>query len=275
MDSSKAAMVCKNAVNAVTLFVKQHQSEILTATSAIATIGAVVASAKNTRSYDKNIKDEGEAIQSKMDKAIVFAKSYWPTLILTATAITCSSMSTVLDRRKQASMLLALNALEKKFSDYKQVLYDTNPDAYYAQEEEWKKYVYNQHHVCPSPEEDLYYDEISGTYFTSTHEHVIDAMYNVNRMLIQNGWITLYNYYEILGILDNLDASEIKMSHYKGWSSINEFESGMHEIQWLEYFINESVIDNVPQTSLQILYPPEYLDEGRLELELKGACCGY
>ena len=275
MDSSKAAMMCKNAVNAVTLFVKQHQSEILTATSAISTIGAVVASAKNTRSYDKNIKDEGEAVQTKMDKAIVFAKSYWPTLILTATAITCSSMSTVLDRRKQASMLLALNALEKKFSDYKQVLYDTNPDAYYAQEEEWKKHVYNQYHVCPSPEEDLYYDEISGTYFTSTHERVIDAMYNVNRMLIQNGWITLYNYYEILGILDNLDASEIKMSHYKGWSSINEFESGMHEIQWLEYFINESVIDNVPQSSIRILYPPEYLDEGRLELELKGTCCGY
>lgn len=266
-----ASMSLVNVANKTRLFITQHQSEILTAFSCLGTVGAVIASAKNTRKYDKIKKEEtdNDAVQTKLDEAILFAKAYWPTLLLTTTALACNVSSTVIDKKRQATLLLALNALEKKFEDYKNVLHETNPDAYFSQEEEWDKFQKEEQGVCPNPGETLFLDKIGGYFFVSTDAQVNEAMYNLNRILIQNGWATQYDYYMCLGIEDVLNESDKRLSKEKGWCSINEFESGMKETQWLEYTLYDKPVNGVYHRELRIMYPPEHLDTYRIEISNK------
>lgn len=224
-----------NAMNTVKIFCKKHVPEILTGVSAVATIGAVCMSAKNTRTYDEKKIERKDEIQSKLDSVVVFGESYWPTIILTATAIATSVGSTAISKKRQATLLLAYNMLEKRFQKYKNVLSDTNPDAYYNQEKLFKTSQLENTDICPDPGENVYYEPIMDKWFTAIPYDVVQAMSDLNRELIQGGEVSVYTLYVILGIDDELSDNEKAIAAGIGWCSLDEFKTGMKQTEWIEY----------------------------------------
>lgn len=251
--------------NTVKFFCKKHAPEILTIVSSVATIGAVCMSAKNTRTYDEKKIERKDEIQSKLDSVVVFGEAYWPTIVLTATAIASSVGSTAISKKRQATLLLAYNMLEKKFQKYKNVLADTNPDAYYNQERLYKTTQLENEDVCPGPGEDVYYEPILDTWFTATPWEITEAMSNLNKELIQSGTATVLDLYENLGIVDNLSETNKRIATTRGWCCLDEFRSGMKQTDWIDYSlpIEEDACYDEPDekpleyTVLNILQWPE------------------
>lgn len=224
-----------DCANTVKHFTKKHAPEILTVISSVATVSAVVASAKNTRKYDIAKEERKDEIQSKLDSVIVFAESYWPTITLTATALAASVGSTAISKKRQTTLLLAYNMLEKKFQKYKNVLADTNPDAYEAQEKIFKTSKLENEDICPDPGENVYYEPIMDKWFTATPYDVVQAMSDLNRELIQGGEVSVYSLYVILGIENDLSDNEREIAASRGWCSLDEFKTGMKQTEWIEY----------------------------------------
>lgn len=222
-------------VNTVKFFCKKHAPEILTVASSVATIGAVCMSAKNTRTYDKKKVERKDEIQSKLDSVVVFGEAYWPTIVLTATAIATGLGSTAISKKRQASLLLAYNMLEKRFQKYKNVLADTNPDAFYNQEKLYKLHNLDGNGICPDPGENVYFEHIMDKWFTAPAFDVVQAMSDLNRELIQAGEVSVYSLYVILGIDDQLTDCEKKIAAGIGWCSLDEFKTGMKQTEWIEY----------------------------------------
>ena len=132
-----------------------------------------------------------------------------------------------------------------------------------------KKRAREESAKCPGPGESLFYDDLGARFFTSTDSKVSDAMYKLNKILICNGWATVYDYYCCLGIDEDLSESDKRIAHTKGWSSIDTFESGMKEVQWLDYGLVDETINNETHTVLRIMYPPEYLDTYHAQVEME------
>lgn len=230
-------------VNTVKFFCKKHAPEILTVASSVATIGAVCMSAKNTRTYDKKKVERKDEIQSKLDSVVVFGEAYWPTIVLTATAIATGLGSTAISKKRQASLLLAYNMLEKRFQKYKNVLADTNPDAFYNQEHIMKTTELGDNEICPDPGENVYFEPIMEKWFTATAYDVVQAMSDLNRELIQGGEASVYMLYVVLGIDDQLSDAEKEFAAGRGWCSLDEFHSGMKQTEWIEYnLVDEELI---------------------------------
>lgn len=222
-------------VNTVKVFAKKHAPEILTVVSSAATVAAVVSSAKCTRKYDIAKEERKDEIQSKLDKVVVFGESYWPTIVLTATAIAAGVGSTAISKKRQASLLLAYNMLEKRFQKYRNVLADTNPDAYESQEKIYKQSTFEDNGTDLGPGETTYYEPIMEKWFTSTPFEVVQAMSDLNKELIQGGEVSVYTLYVILGIEDLLDDSERRIAAGRGWCSLDEFKTGMKQTEWIDY----------------------------------------
>ena len=262
----------KPLINATTFFCKRHGSEILTGISAIATVAAVVKCAKDTRHYDTSKIERKNEIVTKIDSAIVFAESYWATILLTATAIAAGAGSTVIDKKKQASLLIAYNVLQNKFNNYKNVLADTNPDAYQSQQDTLIKASYDEYtkNIDEGPAEDLFYDDRSGILFECSDKHVREVFNTMDRILMTNGWVSLYTYYNELGLLDLLSKEQKEESKCLGWFT---FVYGLEHItkddestDCIYPSMVYTSIDNNKCCILSFMNAPTLLDEGRIQI---------
>lgn len=234
-----------NTTNTVKIFCKKHAPEILAGVSAVATIGAVYMSAKNTRVYDEKKIERKDEIQSKLDSVVVFGEAYWPTIVLTATAIAASVGSSAISKKRQATLLLAYNMLEKKFQKYKDMLADANPDAYYTQERMFDTRDLDET-VCPDPGENLYYEPIMNMWLTATSHEIVQAMSDLNRELVQGGEVSVYALYVILGIEDQLSDIDRRIAAGIGWCSLDECTTGMKQTEWIEYGLIDKEIEHRP-----------------------------
>jgi hypothetical protein len=73
----------------------------------------------------------------------------------------------------------------------------------------------------------LFYDDFSGRIFESTIEKVLEAEYNINRDLSMQGYATLNEFYDYLGLVPIDGGDEL------GWSSGMNFDYYWQE--WIDF----------------------------------------
>lgn len=269
-------MNIKSIVNSTARTCKKYAPEILTGVAALSVIGSNVACAKNTRKYDKSLDERSDEIVNKLDKAAVWIECYWPTVCLSSLAILSAATSLRISKKRQATLLLALNAVQKKFDEYKKVLSDTNPDAYASQEVEWMKYnKKNQYATEAGPGEELFYEPIMDYYFASDRYSVAKAMSEANETLHKDGYISVYGLYVLLGAEHELNDTDSAISKERGWCCKDTFESGMNETNWLDW--SDEGLEEVDPSAenekdrfiriLKIMQMPNVLTYERIDLE--------
>lgn len=166
--------------------------------------------------------DDTKSTLSTADKAIIYAKAYAPTAIMTAASIFCIFGGNRISRQRIASLAGAYILKETAFDEYKQK----------AEEMLGKKKANEisddiiQSHINQNPPTEantlqpnlpnpvqlsLWYDETSNRYFYSNAEYIRRAELEANRMLDKNGFVGINDVYSILGL------DEIPLGDDMGW----------------------------------------------------------
>lgn len=167
-----------------------------------------------------------------------------------------------INRRRIQAMGAAYNNLARSFNEYKlAAISGLGVDGYNKLQNEYaKKYVKKE----PPFVEDgkhIFFDEFSKQTFEASLADVLEAEYNVNRHFALNGYATVNEFYEYLGI-DKIDGGDILC-----WSFDSGFE--YYGYQWID-FINHENIDEDGGKWYSIIMPFEptmddylhYLDYG-------------
>lgn len=190
----------------------------------------------------------------------VAAPSAWPVCAVAAGTIACIVGIQAMNQKQQASLVamygVAAKSLKKYDSKIKELFGEDAPakvKTAIAQD------TANETHV-PNPIGDacLFYDMISGRYFTSTMLAVRDAEYHFNRnFILRGGQATLNELYDFLG-LDHIEGGDIA-----GWDICETGE--FYGYEWIDFDheLTNIVGDNGDELECYILscpFPPCYLD---------------
>ena len=207
-------------------FLKKHSSTILTCIGALGVVATAVAAAKATPKAIERVQDEeterGYEL-SKIEKAKVAAPAYIPTAIVGAATITCIFGSNILNKRSQAVLTSAyalLSETHREYVDKTKKLYGEEADIEIRKEIAKDKCKDGIVPVCQ--EKLIFYDDYSLRPFESTIEAVINAENRLNQILEDNGYVSLNDFYDLVGLPRIFAGYEI------GWSAYNGVEFNYH-----------------------------------------------
>lgn len=165
---------------------------------------------------------EGLSTLSTSDKALIYAKTYAPTLVMTAASLACIFGSNYVSQKRIASIAGAYILKTTAFDEYKKK----------AEEFLGKKKANDisdsiiQDHIDKNPPTDentvqttipnpvqlsLWYDETSDRYFYSNAEYIRKAEIQATKMLQKNGYVGVNDIYSILGL------EELPLAENLGW----------------------------------------------------------
>jgi hypothetical protein len=213
-------------------WIKRNSVTILTVTGAVGvvatTVMAIKATPKALKVLEEAEKEKGEEL-TRMEKVVVAAPSYIPTIVTGTASIVCILSANVLNKRSQAAITSAYALLDSSYKEYKNKVKDLyGEDASDLVREEIAKDHYDESDIPDEePDTKLFFDEFSKRYFRATTETVLRAEYEMNRILNETGGACLNDYYYLVG-LDSVDYGE-----YLGWSAAQMYE--MYWESWL-YF---------------------------------------
>ena len=198
------------------VFLKRNGSTILTCVGGVGVIATAVMAVKATPEamelLDRAKMKKGEDLTT-LEKIKIASPKYIPSVLVGASTIACIFGANVLNRRQQAALMSAYALLDNSYKEYvKKVeeLYGEGADR--NVKNEIAKDHYDEEDDYGDGKE-LFYDEYSQRYFTSTEIDVWKAEYNLNRILSESCGAFLNEFYELIG-LDTVDFGE-----YMGWST--------------------------------------------------------
>lgn len=199
------------------LFFKRNSSTILTCVGAagvvMTTILAVKATPKALILLEEAKQEKGEEL-TKIETVVVASPAYIPTILVGTSTIACIFSSNILNKRQQAAITSAYTLLSTSYNEYKnkvKELYGEDIDDEVRNEIAKDKYEDQDVEVLEG--EQLFYDEFSRQYFTSTLFKVQQAEYYLNRDLIMRDYAYLNEFYE------HLDIDPIDGGWKLGWST--------------------------------------------------------
>lgn len=188
------------------------------------------------------------------------APSAWPVCAAAAGTIACIVGIQALNQKQQASLVamygVAAKSLKKYDGKIKELFGEDAPTKVktaIAQDTA-------DEHPAPNPIGDtcMFYDMISGRYFTSTMLEVRDAEYHFNRKFVmEGGQATLNDLYDLLG-LDPIEGGDIA-----GWDICEAGEFYRYEWIDFEHQLAQLVGDDGNEFECYILscpFPPCYLN---------------
>ncbi len=188
------------------------------------------------------------------------APSAWPVCAVAAGTIACIVGIQAMNQRQQASLVamygVAAKSLSKYDSKIKELFGDDAPSKVktaIAQDPANETHIAN-----PVGDACLFYDMISGRYFTSTMLAVRDAEYHFNRNFILRGGIASLNeLYDFLG-LDQVEEGDIA-----GWELCELAD--FYGYEWIDFDheLTKIISDTGEELDCYILscpFPPCYLD---------------
>ena len=237
------------------VFLKRNASTILTCVGSAGVIAtsvmAVKATPKAMATLEMAKEEKGEELTT-WEMVRVAGPAYIPTVIVGASTIACIFGANILNKRQQAALLSAYALLDNSYKEYKQKVEEICGEEVAAQiQEELAKDKYEEKQPTVNANEQLFYDEFSQRYFTSTSEKVLRAEYNLNKMLWNDYGVYLNDYYELLGI------EPVDYGDYLGWSSCE-----LVEATWgssIEFEHTKVVMDDgLECTIVSMCYEPSF-----------------
>lgn len=218
----------QKACSKTKLYLHNNSSTILTVLGAIGLVTTVVMAVKATPKAMKlldNAERFGEDDLTTIDKAVLVAPVYIPTVVMGTATIACMFGANVLSKNKQASLASAYALLDNYHKQYRKTLIDLHgKEADIEVRNEMAREHCNYHVIDNDfPDEKvLFYEELSGETIARYERDVIDAEYHFNRNFTMRGCASLNEFYEFLGIPQTEYGESI------GWS----MSSG---IQWVDF----------------------------------------
>lgn len=210
-------------------FVKQNSPTILTIIGAAGVIGSVISAVKATpkafKLIDEAKEEKGEEL-TKLEVVKTTAVCYIPTAVICAATLACIFSANALNQKHQAALTSAYALLDQSYKKYRKKvkeLYGEDIDGKVkcsVAKDDLKKMDI----VKKDSDKMLFFDDYSGRYFEADEKTVIQAEYMANRSLMNEGFITLAEFYSYLGL--SVDDESWK---YIGWTADDLAE-------WTGYF---------------------------------------
>ena len=198
------------------LFLSKHASTILTCVGGAGVIVTSVMAAKATPkalALVEEAKAKNEEL-TKLDYVIVALPAYIPAIATGVSTIACIFGANILNKRTQASLASAYALLNRSYNEYRAKVIELYGDDTNGKIKEGiAKDKYTGDGKLKDSDKQLFYDDYSGRYFESTIKDVLQAEYNLNREVAQNGGAFLNDFYNELGL------PETEYGDYLGWSA--------------------------------------------------------
>lgn len=204
----------------------QTKALLLSLTASAGVIGTSVLTAISTR---KIVKKETETEMNPEEKMKLYISEYATPVVMGIVTIGCIMCSNHISVKSQQSLASAYGVLDRSYREYRKKVCDIFGE---EQDENIKKEVVKDREVsttipdsCPEGQL-IFYEEFSETFFFRSMLEMVDAEYQFNKFFITNGYATLNNFYEFLG-LDPKDFGDSV-----GWS----LEAGetFYGYQWVD-----------------------------------------
>lgn len=222
-------------------WIKRNSATILSVTGAVGVVATTVIAIKATPKALKVLetaeKEKGEEL-TRMEKVVVTAPVYIPTVVTGAASIACILSANVLNKRSQAAITSAYALLDSSYKEYKNKVKDLyGTDASDLVREEIAKDHYDEDEVENADDgKMLFFDEFSKRYFRASSETILRAEYDMNRILNETGGASLNDYYYMVGL------PEVDYGEYLGWSAAQMYE--MYWESWLYFNHTKSTTEN-------------------------------
>lgn len=225
-------MLAKNIQGRVFSLLKDHGSTILTGMAVVGVVAVAISSSKDAIKAKEVIEEKereyGEL--STKEKIVASIPSYIPTIAFTTGTIICVVSSTVLDRKRIASIAGAYVLLKKSYDEYRQKVRDIYGE---DTDEIIKKAIICDHALEQKKKEPAnneiktFYIEQYGKMFERSMIEVVSAEAELNRLLVKNGEVSLNDFYDLLG-LDRVPEAEAL-----GWNQ--DFGFDFNEFTWIDF----------------------------------------
>lgn len=215
--------------------IKDNSSTILTCIGAIGVVATGIMSARDTIKASKLIekkREETEQLDLK-DKIKLATPCYIPTFITGAISIGCIFGSNAINKKLQTALASSLALVTESYKEYREETKEL-----YGEESDRKireniiKRHNNTEDVSNIEKKVNFFDYYSLNFFESTLKEVEDAERILNERLQEYGYVSLKDFYMLLGI-DTLDTDDLL-----GWSTNAGALYGYDKI----YFSNEKTI---------------------------------
>ena len=190
------------------LTIAKHSPQILTAVSSAGVIGttvlAVKATAKAVRKVDKLIED-AIAPPTKLDIVKETWKLYIPAGVMGTATIVCIIGATTISTRRSAALLSLYTITDKALSEYQDKVVEVIGEKKeasiredIAQDRLDANPVSKANVLVTKLGDTLCYDHLSGRYFKSDLEAIRKAENDLNKLLINDSWVSLNSFYALL-----------------------------------------------------------------------------
>lgn len=213
------------------LFFSRNGSTILTCMGGVGLVATAVLTAKATpkaMTRVENAREEKGEELTKVETVIAATPAYIPPIITGAATLVCMFGATALSKRQQASLVGAYALLDNSYKEYKKKVNELYGEgASNNVKAEIAKDKYEESDIKPADGMKLFYDDFSGRLFESTIEKVQEAEYNINRDLSMQGYATLNEFYDYLGLVPIDGGDDL------GWSAAMNFD--YYWQQWIDF----------------------------------------
>lgn len=230
-----------NFIQCSRLFLKRNASTILTCVGSVGVVAtsvmAVKATPKALKSLEAAEKQKGEKL-TKLEVVKTAGPAYIPAALIGVSTIACIFGANTLNKRQQASLMSAYAVLNSSYTDYKKKVKELH-----GEEGEFEvrsaivKDKYEQEDITDEDDgKQLFYDSYSERYFRATNETVVRAQYNINKILAEDCYASINEFYDELGI------DQVPGGDAVGWSSAQM--SDMYWSSWIHFWYEKVDLDD-------------------------------
>lgn len=210
---------------------KSNSSTVLTAMAVVGTISSVVMAIKATPKamedmmYDRmdrseKLKNPEDVKTTISDYVRVCWKTYLPTAVMTSVSVACIISAQTINLKRNAALMALYSTAAGSLKEYKDKTAELLGESKLTKIRE----DIDKDHIEENPVTDrtvystgygeyLCFDTMSGRYFKHSIEGVRKCVNDLNAAILNNGYVTLNEFYYTLG----LDG--IKMGDEMGWNT--------------------------------------------------------
>lgn len=214
-------------------FLKRNASTILTCIGGVGVVAtsvmAVKATPKALKSIEAAEKQKGEKL-TKLEVVKTAGPAYIPATVIGISTIACIFGANVLNKRQQAALMSAYAVLNSSYNDYRNKVKELHgKDGEFEVVSAIAKDKYEEEDITDEDDgKQLFYDNYYGRYFRATNETVLRAEYTINKILIEDAYASVNEFYDELGIDtvpggDAIGWASAKL-YDQNWSSWIHFE---------------------------------------------------